>query len=83
MPCSDDPTPLSDETIAHRAAVLCLVAEETWKVFGGPAPVYIIGTEVPTPGGALEPLDHTLEVTDDKAAEQTIRVHKKPLKARV
>ncbi|GLQ72306.1 D-tagatose-bisphosphate aldolase, class II, non-catalytic subunit [Vibrio penaeicida] len=82
MPCSDDPTPLSDETIAHRAAVLCLVAEETWKVFGGPAPVYIIGTEVPTPGGALEPLDHTLEVTDDKAAEQTIRVHKKTFESK-
>nr|WP_194717349.1 D-tagatose-bisphosphate aldolase, class II, non-catalytic subunit [Vibrio sp. S9_S30] len=76
MSCADDPLPLSDETIARRAAVLCLVAEDTWKTVGGPAPVYVIGTEVPTPGGALEPLDLTMEVTHDKAAEKTIMVHK-------
>ncbi|BCL72602.1 D-tagatose-1,6-bisphosphate aldolase subunit KbaZ [Vibrio nigripulchritudo] len=76
MPCSGDPVPLSDETIASRAAQLCEVAEKTWRTCGGPAPVYIIGTEVPEPGGAKEDLDDALEVTNEKAAERTIQIHK-------
>jgi len=57
MKCADDPggpsTDLSEETKTERAARLCLVAEETWRALpaGSPPPVYVIGTEVPTPGG--------------------------------
>ncbi|WP_426359716.1 D-tagatose-bisphosphate aldolase, class II, non-catalytic subunit [Pseudocolwellia sp. HL-MZ19] len=75
MSCSDDPIPLSDETVAGRAAKLCQIAEKAWKETGGEAPVYIIGTEVPVPGGATEELDE-LEVTSPDAAKQTILAHK-------
>ena len=59
MACGDDPAdrPLSDEVIAQRAAALCRAAESAWSESpaGAPAPLYIIGTEVPTPGGEQEP----------------------------
>lgn len=59
MACADDSPnqPLSDQVVAARAAMLCRVAEKTHVELpdGSPAPVYIIGTEVPIPGGELEP----------------------------
>ena len=59
MACADDPCgqPLADEVIAERAAVLCQVAEKAHQELqdGSPAPVYVIGTEVPIPGGEQEP----------------------------
>jgi len=50
---------LSDEIIAHRAAILCKASEEAYSALkmknsDAPAPVYIIGSEVPIPGGAQE-----------------------------
>lgn len=45
--------PLSAETVAERAARLALAAE---KVSAG-KPVYVIGSEVPIPGGATEAED--------------------------
>lgn len=54
MACADDPAPaLPEQTIAARAALLCQVAEDTHREMpaGSPSPVYVIGTEVPTPGG--------------------------------
>src|SRR5689334_19502744 len=38
-------------------------------------PLYVIGTEVPVPGGALEVIDH-LEVTRPCAAQRTMEVHR-------
>ena len=59
MACSDDApdAPLSDQVIAQRAAAICQVAEKTHAELqdGSPAPVYVIGTEVPIPGGEQEP----------------------------
>ena len=75
MSCLGDPVPLSDTLVAERAAQLCRVAEQTWKKCGGEPPVYIIGTEVPVPGGAQETLDK-LEPTTSEAATETIEVHK-------
>ena len=72
MPCADDPHRLSDITVAERAARLCAAAEQAAT---GERPVYIIGTEVPTPGGATEVLDH-LQVTSAAAATETLRVHR-------
>lgn len=72
MSCADDPTPLPDATVATRAARLAKAAEKACK--GDEAPVYIIGTEVPTPGGATHALDG-LQVTTVEAAEQTWNVH--------
>ncbi|MEP1448589.1 MAG: D-tagatose-bisphosphate aldolase, class II, non-catalytic subunit [Paraglaciecola sp.] len=75
MSCADDPVPLGDDLVAQRAARLCKVAENAWKASGGEAPVYIIGTEVPVPGGAHEGLDE-LTPTSVEAATQTIFIHK-------
>jgi D-tagatose-1,6-bisphosphate aldolase subunit GatZ/KbaZ len=74
MACAGDPSPLSDDTIAHRAARLCAVAERAHAQSGGEPPVYVIGTEVPIPGGAAEALD-TLAVTTPDAARTTIDTH--------
>ncbi|MBT7583143.1 MAG: tagatose-bisphosphate aldolase, partial [Kordiimonadaceae bacterium] len=71
-----DAVPLSDETVATRAAVLCQVSEKAWQKAGGEAPVYIVGTEVPVPGGAQEDLDQ-LAVTSSDAARMTITAHEK------
>ncbi|MEZ5758375.1 MAG: D-tagatose-bisphosphate aldolase, class II, non-catalytic subunit [Emcibacteraceae bacterium] len=76
MTCLGDPAILSDEIVARRAARLCKVAETAWNNIGGEAPVYIIGTEVPAPGGAKEELN-ILEVTSSSDALKTIELHKK------
>jgi D-tagatose-1,6-bisphosphate aldolase subunit GatZ/KbaZ len=73
MPCADDPVPLAGETVARRAAALCSVAE---KASGPQKPVYIIGTEVPTPGGATESLTE-LAVTTRADAAETLAVHRR------
>ncbi|AFQ47285.1 D-tagatose-bisphosphate aldolase, class II, non-catalytic subunit [Burkholderia cepacia] len=52
MACADDPVRLDDRTIAARAAGLCRAAEDA-AARAGVAPVYVIGTEVPTPGGEV------------------------------
>jgi D-tagatose-1,6-bisphosphate aldolase subunit GatZ/KbaZ len=75
MSCADDAAALSDETIARRAARLCAVAERAQARAGGEPPVYVIGTEVPVPGGAAEELD-TLAVTTPEAARATIDMHR-------
>lgn len=79
MSCADDPIPLSDEVVAERAARLCQVAELSWKKHGGDAPVYIIGTEVPVPGGAKESMEG-LQVTSPQAAKTTLDIHQKAWK---
>ena len=75
MSCAGDPTPLSDAAVAARAVRLCAVAERTWAGVGGEAPVYVVGTEVPVPGGAQEALAE-LAVTDAAAATATIDAHR-------
>ncbi|KVT04705.1 tagatose-bisphosphate aldolase [Burkholderia sp. MSMB1078WGS] len=62
MACADDPPRLDDRTIAARAAELCRVAEDA-AARAGVAPVYVIGTEVPTPGGEVSD-----EASDDAIA---------------
>ena len=66
-------TALSDETIARRAAELCKAAE-AHKNASNP-PVFVIGSEVPIPGGAKENEDE-LDVTDAGALEKTIHAFK-------
>ncbi|WP_330985599.1 MULTISPECIES: tagatose-bisphosphate aldolase subunit KbaZ [Enterobacterales] len=75
MSCADDLTPLTDEIVAARAARLAKIAEATsLETFGVCDLVYVIGTEVPVPGGAHETLN-TLEVTTPQAAQATLRAH--------
>lgn len=72
MPCAGETAPLPDERIAARAARLCAAAE---SVRGQRTLLYIIGTEVPTPGGALEE-EPTLTVTSPSAAVHAIDTHR-------
>jgi len=74
MGCLGEPAALGDAETARRAARLARAAENA-RLPEYPAPVYIIGTEVPIPGGATEALDH-LEVTAAEAAKQTVDIHR-------
>lgn len=75
MSCAGDPIPLTDAIVAQRAARLAQIAEETCeKYFGVRDLVYVIGTEVPVPGGAHEELNE-LAVTTPQAASATIEAH--------
>ncbi len=74
MSCAGDPLPLSDATVAARAVRLCAIAEQTWREVGGEAPVYVVGTEVPVPGGAHETLSE-LTPTHPAAVTATIAAH--------
>jgi D-tagatose-1,6-bisphosphate aldolase subunit GatZ/KbaZ len=76
MGCKGEPAALTDAVTAERAARLAERAEATAAASGGARPVYVIGTEVPIPGGALEGLDH-VEVTEADAAGKTIDVHRR------
>lgn len=77
MSCADDPVPLPEAEIAARAVRLCLACERAWREQPnrGEPPVYVIGTEVPVPGGAHEDLDE-LAVTSPDAARATLDLHR-------
>ncbi|MBN8953659.1 MULTISPECIES: D-tagatose-bisphosphate aldolase, class II, non-catalytic subunit [unclassified Rhizobium] len=75
MGCAGEPVALADELTAERAARLARVAEEAALRSGSRPPVYIIGTEVPPPGGATHALDE-LEITRPEAAMNTLAVHR-------
>jgi D-tagatose-1,6-bisphosphate aldolase subunit GatZ/KbaZ len=82
MSCGGDPQRLSDDVVAERASRLCAVAEAAAGREGNARkPVYIIGTEVPVPGGAAEDLD-TVEVTHANAALDTVAIHRAAWRAR-
>lgn len=75
MACAGEPTNLGDRTIAERAARLATVAEQTALANGLVPPVYVLGTEVPVPGGADHALD-TVVPTSAADARATIDVHR-------
>jgi D-tagatose-1,6-bisphosphate aldolase subunit GatZ/KbaZ len=75
MACRGDPDPLPEELVAARAARLLGAAETAARQAGGEPPAYVIGTEVPTPGGATEELT-TLAVTAPQAAAATMAAHR-------
>ncbi|MBB3713043.1 D-tagatose-1,6-bisphosphate aldolase subunit GatZ/KbaZ [Limimaricola variabilis] len=78
MALGGEPQP-SFELVAERAAELCAVAEKH-----APEPealIYIIGTEVPIPGGETEDTD-TLDVTSTERLEKTIETHRAAFAAR-
>jgi D-tagatose-1,6-bisphosphate aldolase subunit GatZ/KbaZ len=79
----DSSGPLADETISSRAADLCWAAEEAYRELpaGSPAPQYVIGTEVPIPGGELlggQPPD----TTRPEDAARTVQLAKRAFEAR-
>ncbi|MEU6520845.1 D-tagatose-bisphosphate aldolase, class II, non-catalytic subunit [Streptomyces sp. NPDC046978] len=68
--CAGDPVPLTDDVVAERTARLVRVAEETAGGFAG-ALRYVIGTEVPVPGGAHETLED-MAATSPPSARLTL-----------
>jgi D-tagatose-1,6-bisphosphate aldolase subunit GatZ/KbaZ len=74
MPCGDDKNgSLTERTVAERAAILCQAAEEAYRELpsGSSQLVYVIGTEVPAPGG--ESVDaHSPVVTKAEDAHRTL-----------
>ncbi len=80
MGCLGEPVALPDAVTAERAARLARIAEMAASQAGYDLPVYIIGTEVPIPGGAMEALDH-LELTTPAAAVETVEVHRRAFAA--
>jgi D-tagatose-1,6-bisphosphate aldolase subunit GatZ/KbaZ len=74
MSCADDPAVLDDQTVASRTARLLQIAEDAAHR-SGTAPMYVIGTEVPVPGGAHETLDHLTPTPADRA-RKTIAAHR-------
>lgn len=78
MACGGEPNPTFTQ-IAERAADLCAVAEQY-----APDPselIYIIGTEVPIPGGETEEPD-ALDVTSVDRFHDTIETHRTAFAAR-
>jgi len=79
MPCADDKIEqgksLAEEIVATRAAELCKAAEGAYRDLGlvSPPPVYVIGTEVPIPGGE-EFGSQAPEVTQPKNLANTLEV---------
>ncbi|MGH8853037.1 MAG: D-tagatose-bisphosphate aldolase, class II, non-catalytic subunit [Telluria sp.] len=74
MRCADDPDTLSDELVAARSARLAAVAERAAQEAGLAPPVYVIGTEVPVPGGESA-LSDAGAPTSPSAAARTLSVH--------
>jgi D-tagatose 6-phosphate 4-epimerase len=72
MGCAGESIALPDDVTARRAARLAVAAEASAY---SAHPSYIIGTEVPVPGGALESIKH-LAITSPEAALQTVEVHR-------
>jgi D-tagatose-1,6-bisphosphate aldolase subunit GatZ/KbaZ len=86
MPCGGDGGPgLPENTIARRAALLCRAAETAHRELppGSPPLLYVIGSEVPTPGGetrageapaitTVAHFHHTLEIFRDAFDRQNL-----------
>ncbi len=84
MPLVDDQgdrnAPLEPRTIAERCADLCSISEETFQALrttskDAGAPVYVIGTDVPAPGGS-DRVEGGLRITTVSDFEETVNLTK-------
>jgi D-tagatose-1,6-bisphosphate aldolase subunit GatZ/KbaZ len=67
--------PLPPEIVAERTAMLCKSAENAYHATGDSSPpVYVIGTEVPVPGGTQE--DESIHITTPEDLRQTVELTK-------
>ncbi|WP_297638911.1 class II D-tagatose-bisphosphate aldolase, non-catalytic subunit [uncultured Clostridium sp.] len=88
MPINDDieKGEFNDNLIARRAAILCKVGEDAYKTLLETEeevlhPVYVIGSEVPVPGGvkgedAEEEIQNGIKVTEVKDFKNTVEIFK-------
>ena len=86
MRLGDDPLdlPLRNEVIAERGAILFKECEKAYQEMlkENPSeirPVYVIGSEVPTPGGSQE-IEDSVTVTKPEDFENTLLAYKKEFK---
>lgn len=83
MACGEDGEALSEQIVAQRAAVLCEAAERALK--DAPQsidpPLYVIGTEVPVPGGESA-LGLPPAVTTIESLHETLRVFQRAFEER-
>ncbi|MEA3336600.1 MAG: D-tagatose-bisphosphate aldolase, class II, non-catalytic subunit [Chloroflexota bacterium] len=78
----DSSEPLSKQIAAARAADMAQVAEEAFRQSAGAgAPRYVIGTEVPIPGGAQEE-EGSIRVTQPDDVAETIEITRAAFLAR-
>lgn len=78
MACGGESHP-APELVGARATELCAVAEAY-----APDPSalrYVIGTEVPIPGGEVDDTSH-ISATSEDALEETIEIHQRAFRAR-
>jgi len=76
-PCADDSQGrLTVNLAAQRAAALCRAAETAAGHFRRQPPFYVIGTEVPSPGGALSQ-DGSITVTDPRDLKAELAYYEK------
>lgn len=78
MSCADEDAPLCDVRVAERAARLVAVAEAQAPDQG--AVSYVVGTEVPAPGGASKVLGRVTPTTP-AAARATLAAHRRALQS--
>lgn len=81
MKCADDGdqnSPLNPSIVAERSAILCKASEEALTKSGddNELPVYIIGTDVPPPGGAKEHQGN-IHITSAAEVEETMKLTEK------
>lgn len=88
MRVGDDPRDkdLTDETIARRGAILYEACEEAYQELlkknpDEQRPAFIIGSEVPIPGGAQE-VEDSLAVTKPAAVEKTLKTYEEQFEKR-
>lgn len=72
--------PLADDTIARRGAILMRVAEEAFQILKKEHPeaihpVFVVGSEVPIPGGAQDEVK--MKITSPTDFENTIIAYKR------
>lgn len=79
--CRDDPRPLTDALVSSRTARLMRVAEDAVRPEDRARLRYVIGTEVPAPGGALHTVD-SVAPTPPAAARATLSAHRQALAER-
>lgn len=75
MSCADDPIPLDPRVVAERSARLCNIAEQSASEVQKLSLCYVIGTEVPVPGGESHDIAQ-VEVTTVESAKNTIDTHR-------
>lgn len=81
MSCADDPVPLTPAVVAERAARLCQAAEETASAAQKRNLTYVIGTEVPVPGGESSTIG-SVHVTRAQDAAATLETHQAAFRKR-